>query len=129
MTPARQGNVHHAQTALSELLLDVERGQEIVIARNGCAVAKLVPFPAATGKRLRVDTWQGRIQMAVDVDAPLTDAELRAACPRRTGAWRRWMRAQVGPRRTSHFTTIFPSRTHTSSPKVTVASVKKFQRT
>jgi len=29
-------------------------------------------------KLLHVDTWKGRIQMAVDVDAPLTDAELEA---------------------------------------------------
>ena len=36
----------------------------------------LAPFLAAGAKLLRVDTWKGRIQMAVDFDAPLTDAEL-----------------------------------------------------
>ena len=76
MKPARQVNVHHAKTELSKLLLEVERGHEVVIARNGTPVAKLVPFPAAGAKRLRVDTWKGRIQMAADFDAPLTDAEL-----------------------------------------------------
>jgi len=78
MKPARQVNVHHAKTELSKLLLEVERGHEVVIARNGVPVAKLVPFPAAAGKRLHVDTWKGRIQMAVDFDAPLTDADLEA---------------------------------------------------
>ena len=76
MKPVRQVNVHQAKTQLSKLLLDVERGHEVVIARNGTPVAKLVSFPTADAKGLRVDTWKGRIQMAVDFDAPLTDAEL-----------------------------------------------------
>ncbi len=76
MKPVRQVNVHQAKTELSRLLLDVERGHEVVIARNGAPVARLVPFLAAGAKRLSVDTWKGRVQMAVDFDAPLTDAEL-----------------------------------------------------
>ncbi len=69
-------NVHQAKTELSRLLAEVERGHEVVIARNGTPVARLVPFPAPGLKRLRVDTWKGRVQMAPDFDAPLTDAEL-----------------------------------------------------
>lgn len=73
---ARQVNVHQAKTELSKLLQDVERGQEVVIARNGEPVAKLVPFPAPEARRLRLDTWKGRIQLAPDFDAPMTDDEL-----------------------------------------------------
>ena len=76
MKRARQVNVHQAKTELSKLLQDVERGHEIVIARNGAPVAKLVPFPASGAKRLRVDTWKGRIQMSADFDAPLSAREL-----------------------------------------------------
>ena len=47
-----------------------------MIARNGEPVAKLVPFPANGAKRFRVDTWKGRIHVAPDFDAPLTEAEL-----------------------------------------------------
>jgi prevent-host-death family protein len=36
-------NVHEAKTQLSRLLQEVEEGEEIVIARNGTPVAKLVP--------------------------------------------------------------------------------------
>jgi prevent-host-death family protein len=36
-------NVHEAKTQLSRLLHEVEEGEEIVIARNGTPVAKLVP--------------------------------------------------------------------------------------
>jgi prevent-host-death family protein len=38
----RQVNVHEAKTQLSRLLQEVEDGDEIVIARNGKPVAKLV---------------------------------------------------------------------------------------
>ncbi len=76
MARPKHVNVHQAKTELSRLLAEVERGHEVVIARNGTPVARLVPFPAATPKRLRVDTWKGRIEMAPDFDAPLTDDEL-----------------------------------------------------
>lgn len=76
MSRSKQVNVHQAKTELSKLLLDVERGREVVIARNGLPVAKLVPFPAPGQKRLRVDTWKGRIRMSTDFDAPLADADL-----------------------------------------------------
>jgi len=73
---ARRVNVHQAKTELSKLLVEVERGAEVVIARSGVPVAKLVPFPASAGTRFRVDTWKGRVQIAPDFDAPLSDAEL-----------------------------------------------------
>jgi prevent-host-death family protein len=38
----RQVNVHEAKTQLSRLLQEVEDGEEIVIARNGRPVARLV---------------------------------------------------------------------------------------
>ncbi|GBF06400.1 prevent-host-death family protein [Deinococcus aerius] len=37
-------NVHEAKTHLSSLLDDVEQGEEILIARYGKPVAKLVPL-------------------------------------------------------------------------------------
>lgn len=74
---ATQVNVHQAKTDLSKLLLAVEAGDEVVIARHGTPVAKLVPFPKPNARRLRVDTWAGRIRMSADFDAPLTKRELR----------------------------------------------------
>lgn len=78
MKRTRQVNVHQAKTELSKLLLEVERGGQVVIARGGTPVAKLVPFPAAAVKTLRTDTWKGRIRMAADFDAPMTAQDLRA---------------------------------------------------
>ena len=77
MTKRRvQVNVHEAKTQLSKLLAEVERGAEVIIARDGRPVAKLVPFPGASVKRLRLDDWKGRIWMSPDFDAPLPDEEL-----------------------------------------------------
>jgi prevent-host-death family protein len=43
----RQVNVQDAKTRLSELLVKVEQGEEIVIARNNKPVARLVPVAEA----------------------------------------------------------------------------------
>ena len=77
MKTVRSVNVHQAKTELSRLLKEVEAGGEVVIARNGEPVARLVPFPAVGARRFRVDTWRGRIQVAADFDAPLSEADLQ----------------------------------------------------
>ncbi|HSF15084.1 MAG TPA: type II toxin-antitoxin system Phd/YefM family antitoxin [Vicinamibacteria bacterium] len=63
-------NVHEAKTHLSKLLERVESGEEVVIARNGKAVAKLVPYKA---KRRRPGSMKGKIRLQPDFDAPLPD--------------------------------------------------------
>jgi prevent-host-death family protein len=47
----KQVNVHEAKTELSRLLREVEDGEEIVIARAGRPVAKLVPHEPERGPR------------------------------------------------------------------------------
>lgn len=47
-----QVNVHEAKTRLSELLARVERGDEIVIARGGFPVARLVAFEPSPEREL-----------------------------------------------------------------------------
>ena len=44
-------NVHDAKTHFSALLADVQSGQEIVIAKAGVPVARLVPETARSHKR------------------------------------------------------------------------------
>ena len=39
-----QFNVHEAKTNFSQLLEMVERGEEVIVARNGKPVAKLLPI-------------------------------------------------------------------------------------
>ena len=69
-------NTLEAKNRLSELLRRVEAGEEVVIARNGVPVARLVP--ATPPKQPRVPgAWKGRVWMADDWDAPLSEEELR----------------------------------------------------
>ncbi|MCI0636089.1 MAG: type II toxin-antitoxin system Phd/YefM family antitoxin [Actinobacteria bacterium] len=62
-------NVHEAKTHLSRLLERVKHGEEIVIAKAGKPIAKLVPIEAA-GKR-PLGLYKGQIWMSDDFDEPL----------------------------------------------------------
>lgn len=65
-----QVNVHEAKTHLSRLLERVEQGEQIVIARAGKPVARLVPIEATAGKR-PIGLYKGQIWMSEDFDEPL----------------------------------------------------------
>jgi prevent-host-death family protein len=60
-------NVYEAKTHLSKLLGRVEHGEEIVIARAGRPIAKLVPVLRRTEPR-KPGGWEGRVWMAPDFD-------------------------------------------------------------
>ncbi len=63
-------NIHQAKTHLSRLLRRVAAGEEIVIAKAGRPIARLVPFTERREDR-RLGTERGRIIVADDFDAPL----------------------------------------------------------
>lgn len=65
-------NLYEAKTQLSALVEEAAAGAEIVIAKAGRPMAKLVPIRAAT--RRRPGRAKGRIWMADDFDAPLPTA-------------------------------------------------------
>ena len=71
MTPKKAVNIHEAKTHLSRLLKRVEGGEEVVIARAGRPVARLVPVARPAKRVLGEDT--GRVFIADDFDAPLPD--------------------------------------------------------
>ena len=63
-------NVHAAKTHLSKLLERVERGEQIVIARAGKPIARLVPADAPPKLEPRKSGgMEGLIWMADDFDA------------------------------------------------------------
>jgi prevent-host-death family protein len=63
----KQVNVHEAKTQLSRLLQDVENGEEVVIARNGEPVARLVPH--VEERKPREPGWaEGRIEILEGFD-------------------------------------------------------------
>jgi prevent-host-death family protein len=63
-------NVHQAKTHLSELLERVADGEDVVIARAGVPVARLVPVVLPDAAR-PLGTEKGRLVVADDFDAPL----------------------------------------------------------
>jgi prevent-host-death family protein len=48
--------VHHAKTHLSQILKQIEQGEEVVICRASHPVARLVPFESKKRARPRVGT-------------------------------------------------------------------------
>jgi prevent-host-death family protein len=68
-------NIHEAKTHLSRLLADVAAGEEIVIARAGKPIARIVPVAGKRPERvLGID--KGRVVIGDDFDAPLPDEML-----------------------------------------------------
>lgn len=65
-------NVHEAKTHLSALLARVERGEEVVIARAGHPIARLVPARDHPRRRV-LGAAAGQVKIAEDFDAPLPD--------------------------------------------------------
>lgn len=65
---AQTVNVYEAKTHLSGLLARVEQGEEIVIARHGRPVARLIAFTRRDHERTP-GAWTGRIQIGADFDA------------------------------------------------------------
>ena len=58
-------NVHAAKTNFSKLLARVANGEEIVIAKDGVPVARLVPYSPASAPR-KLGTLAGKVWIADD---------------------------------------------------------------
>jgi prevent-host-death family protein len=70
--------IHRAKTALSKLVARAEAGEEIIIARGGTPVAKLVPIQPPKAKR-RFGSMKGNIgPLDESFFDPLPEEELRA---------------------------------------------------
>jgi prevent-host-death family protein len=60
--------MHEAKTKLSQLVERVEAGEDIVIARNGKPVARLVPVASTTSLAAVRGAWRDRVRIADDFD-------------------------------------------------------------
>lgn len=64
-------NVHEAKTQLSKLLRRVSAGEEIIIARSGRPVAKLIPVESEPKRVFGLD--KGLFEVPEDFNDPLPD--------------------------------------------------------
>jgi len=67
-----QVNMHEAKTQLSELVAAAERGEEVVIARNGTPAARLIAITAEHAP-VHLGVQAGEIELGPDFDEPLPD--------------------------------------------------------
>jgi prevent-host-death family protein len=59
--------MHEAKTKLSQLVERAERGEEIVITRNGKPTVKLSPIASTSLASVR-GAWRGQVQLSEDFD-------------------------------------------------------------
>ena len=73
-------NIYEAKTSLSKLVEMAAAGQEVIIAKAGKPMVKMVPVPAEEPPQRRPfgDNCLGITYIADDFDAPLPDDILKA---------------------------------------------------
>ena len=62
-------NTHDAKSRLSDLIRKAEAGDDVILARNGTPVAKIIPWPPAQPAR-RPGAWSGRVEYRGDIVGP-----------------------------------------------------------
>jgi len=68
----RTVNIHQAKTHLSRLVEEAAAGEEIIIAKAGKPMARLVPITPVR-KRRKLGILDGKFTVPKDFDAPLPD--------------------------------------------------------
>lgn len=63
-------NMHDAKTKLSELVAAAERGEEVIVARNGTPAARLVAVSVEHAP-VRLGVLAGEIEISPEFDDPL----------------------------------------------------------
>jgi prevent-host-death family protein len=71
-----QVNIYEAKSKFSKLISQAIAGEEIIIAKSGKPVAKLVPFEKPPGDR-KPGSAKGEITISDDFDAPLYWTHMR----------------------------------------------------
>lgn len=69
-------NIHEAKTHLSKLIKRVLEGEEVVIAKGGKPVARLVPCEGLRPRQFGID--RGLFEIPEDFDAPLDPESLQS---------------------------------------------------
>lgn len=68
-------NIHEAKTKFSMLINKTLDGEEVIIAKGGNPVAKLIPYKEELTER-KSGQFSGIMQPSDDFDAPMTEEEL-----------------------------------------------------
>ncbi len=71
-----QVNMLEAKNALSRLVAAAERGEDVILARDGKPVAKIVRYQSPKVKP--PGAWKGKVKVSPKWDCPETNAEVAA---------------------------------------------------
>ncbi|MBS4096650.1 MAG: type II toxin-antitoxin system Phd/YefM family antitoxin [Sulfuricella sp.] len=66
-------NIHEAKTQLSRLLEQVQAGEDVVIAKAGAPIVRLVPYAPPKRKIAPPGAMEGEIWIADDFDEPIDE--------------------------------------------------------
>jgi len=69
-------NIHDAKTHFSKLLERVLNGEEVVIAKAGKPVARILPFTTGDISPRKPGMDKGKVIIQPDFDAPLAEFDL-----------------------------------------------------
>lgn len=66
-------NIHQAKTQLSKLLEQVQAGEDVIIAKAGDPIARLIPYAPPKHKIAPPGAMEGEGWIADDFDEPVDD--------------------------------------------------------
>ncbi len=66
-------NIHEAKTHLSKLLEQVQAGEDVVIAKSGAPIVRLIPYAPPKRHIAPPGLMEGEGWIADDFDAPIDD--------------------------------------------------------
>ncbi len=70
---AKTVTIEEAQSHLGELIDKANAGDEVILAKGGEPVAKIVALPRPSKEKRVFGEYRGRIRMSEDFDEPLPD--------------------------------------------------------
>jgi prevent-host-death family protein len=65
-------NIHEAKTQFSKLVDQAASGEEIIIAKSGRPVARLMPLAAVSRSKRRLGLGAGKVRVPADFDQMLS---------------------------------------------------------
>ena len=71
-----QVNIHEAKTNLSRLVAGALEGDEVILAKAGRPVAKIIPLPQGVGRKAGL--WAGSLSVPDSFFEPMPEEELDA---------------------------------------------------
>ncbi len=69
-------NIHEAKTQLSKLIQQALKGEEVIIAKDGAPIVKIIPIQEGEWKRPAPGLYEGKITILPNFDDTLDEFEV-----------------------------------------------------